>query len=192
MKLIESKAEYIPQEEGLEGIYKMIELAGRTAYHSLDKITPDSAKDFVDRMIKSNHCYDGNTEILTEKGWIKFSEYDEQKVAVINSDLSFKGFEKPSRVIEESYTGKFYKYPTLGIEVTDGHRMFGIFRESKNNFYNNSQYSLFECNCQLYQKVVHKFRFGGGIALNGRFQEHVGCDCAIGGACRAAVALYRP
>ena len=31
MKLIESKAEYIPQEEGLEGMYKMIELAGRTA-----------------------------------------------------------------------------------------------------------------------------------------------------------------
>lgn len=55
MKLIESKVEYIPQEEGLEGIYKAIELAGRTAYHSQDKITPDSAKDFVDRMIKSKH-----------------------------------------------------------------------------------------------------------------------------------------
>ena len=55
MKLIESKAEYIPQEEGLEGIYKQIELAGRTAYHSQDKITPASAKDFVDRMIKSKH-----------------------------------------------------------------------------------------------------------------------------------------
>lgn len=55
MKLIESKAEYIPQEEGLEGVYKQIELAGRTAYHSLDKITSDSAKSFVDRMIKSRH-----------------------------------------------------------------------------------------------------------------------------------------
>ena len=55
MKLIESKAEYIPQEEGLEGIYKQIELAGRTAYHSQDKITPTSAGDFVDRMIKSRH-----------------------------------------------------------------------------------------------------------------------------------------
>ena len=55
MRLIESKAEYIPQKEGLEGIYKAIELAGRTAYHSQDKITPDSAKDFVDRMIKSKH-----------------------------------------------------------------------------------------------------------------------------------------
>ena len=55
MKLIESKAEYIPQEKSLEGIYKNIELAGRTAYHSQDKITSDSAKDFVDRMIKSKH-----------------------------------------------------------------------------------------------------------------------------------------
>ena len=55
MKLIESKAEYISQESGIEGIYKMIELAGRTAYNSQDKITPTSAKGFVGRMIKSHH-----------------------------------------------------------------------------------------------------------------------------------------
>lgn len=55
MKLIESKAELVLQQEGLEGVYKQIELAGRTAYHSLDKITPDSAKSFVNRMIKSKH-----------------------------------------------------------------------------------------------------------------------------------------
>lgn len=55
MKLIESKAEYIPQEEGLEGIYKQIELAGRTCYKSTDKMTDDSAKPFVERMIKSGH-----------------------------------------------------------------------------------------------------------------------------------------
>ena len=55
MKLIESSVEYLPQEEGLQGVYKQIEIAGRTAYHSQDRITPDSAKSFVDRMIKSNH-----------------------------------------------------------------------------------------------------------------------------------------
>ena len=38
MKLIESNVEYIPQAEGLEGIYKQIEIAGRTAYKSEDKI----------------------------------------------------------------------------------------------------------------------------------------------------------
>ena len=55
MKLIDSKVEVIEQLPGLEGIYKQIELAGRTCYRSEDKITEDSAKEFVDRMIKSKH-----------------------------------------------------------------------------------------------------------------------------------------
>ena len=48
MKLIESKAEYIPQEDGLEGIYKQIELAGRTAYKSEDKIVNVISIDIAD------------------------------------------------------------------------------------------------------------------------------------------------
>lgn len=55
MKLIESKVEVIEQQPGLEGVHKQIELAGRTCYKSEDKITEDSAKEFVDRMIKSKH-----------------------------------------------------------------------------------------------------------------------------------------
>ena len=43
------------QSPGLKGIYKAIEVAGRTCYKSLDKITDDSAKGFVDRMIASQH-----------------------------------------------------------------------------------------------------------------------------------------
>ena len=55
MKLIESKVEIIEQQPGIDGIYKMIECAGRVCYKSEDKITEDSAKSFVDRMIKSKH-----------------------------------------------------------------------------------------------------------------------------------------
>lgn len=55
MKLIKPYFEIIEQEPGLEGIYKIIEQAGRTCYRSLDKITENSAKEFVDRMIKSGH-----------------------------------------------------------------------------------------------------------------------------------------
>ena len=51
MKLIESKAEYIPQTD----LYKHIEICGRTAYKSEDKITENSAKEFVDRLVKSKH-----------------------------------------------------------------------------------------------------------------------------------------
>lgn len=146
MKLIESKVEILTQGSGIEGVYKQIELAGRTCYKSEDKITPTSAKEFTDRMIKSKHCYTGETEVLTEKGWIKFRNYNGEKVAVINKNCSFKGFESPSRIVNYSYKGNFYYYPSLGIEVTDGHNMFGVFRESKNNFYTNSSYNLFSCN----------------------------------------------
>lgn len=51
MKLIESSVQIIEEKDP----YKMIELAGRTCYHSLDKITENSAKEFVDRMIKLGH-----------------------------------------------------------------------------------------------------------------------------------------
>lgn len=55
MKLIKPSFEIIEQQPGLEGVYKQIEQAGRTCYRSEDKITEDSAKSFVDRMIKSGH-----------------------------------------------------------------------------------------------------------------------------------------
>ena len=55
MQLIKPSFIIIEQESGLEGMYKQIELAGRTCYKSEDKITKTSAKEFVDRMVKSGH-----------------------------------------------------------------------------------------------------------------------------------------
>ena len=55
MKLCKSSFEIWDQQEGLEGVYKQIERAGRVCYKSEDKITETSAKEFVERMIKSGH-----------------------------------------------------------------------------------------------------------------------------------------
>ena len=55
MKLIKPSFEIWEQSAGLEGVYKQIEKVGRVCYKSEDKITEDSAKPFVDRMIKSGH-----------------------------------------------------------------------------------------------------------------------------------------
>lgn len=55
MRLIKPSYEIWQQPSGLEGIYKQIERVGRVCYRSEDKITEDSAKPFVDRMIKSGH-----------------------------------------------------------------------------------------------------------------------------------------
>lgn len=55
MRLIKPSFSIWDQQEGLEGVYKQIERAGRVCYKSEDKITENSAKEFVDRMIKSGH-----------------------------------------------------------------------------------------------------------------------------------------
>lgn len=70
MKLIKPSFEIWNQPAGLEGVYKQIERVGRVCYKSEDKITEDSAKPFVDRMIKSGHgaMLEHGTVYLTAEG----------------------------------------------------------------------------------------------------------------------------
>mgnify|MGYP000171596296 CR=1 FL=1 len=83
MKLIKPSYEIWEQPAGLEGIYKQIEKAGRVCYKSEDKITEDSAKGFVDRMIKSGHgaMLEHGTVYLkvTNKG-LSLDNYDKNQV----------------------------------------------------------------------------------------------------------------
>ena len=55
MKLIKPSFEVLEQAPGLTGVYKQIEIAGRTCYKSEDNITEDSARGFVERMMVSGH-----------------------------------------------------------------------------------------------------------------------------------------
>ena len=55
MKIIDSSVEILDQKPGELGVYQMIELAGRTAYKSEDKITETSAEEFVKRMKNLGH-----------------------------------------------------------------------------------------------------------------------------------------
>jgi thymidylate synthase (FAD) len=54
MKLINASYEIINLEER-DVILKRLELAGRTAYKSEDKITPDSATKFIEMIVKRGH-----------------------------------------------------------------------------------------------------------------------------------------
>ena len=61
MKLIRSCVELVNQEYSKTGIFKHIELCGRVSYKSENKITDDSANEFVFRRIQ-----DGHTAILEQ------------------------------------------------------------------------------------------------------------------------------
>ena len=55
MKLIEAYTEIIPQAQGLEGVYKQIEIAARNCYKSESFIKEGSAEKMVDALIKRGH-----------------------------------------------------------------------------------------------------------------------------------------
>ena len=55
MKIQKPSFEIWLQQPGLDGIYRQIERAGRVCYKSEDHCTADSARPFVERMVKSDH-----------------------------------------------------------------------------------------------------------------------------------------
>lgn len=72
MKLIKPSFEILEQDSGLQGIYEAIERAGRTCYKS-KRPEGQTAKDFVDRMIASQHyaMLEHGTVYLTIRGVFK-------------------------------------------------------------------------------------------------------------------------
>ena len=79
MRLCKPHFEILEQQPGLEGIYKSIELVGRVSHKSEDKITEDSAKTFVDRMMKMKHlstCEFGTIYLKVPAGKHKFLDND--------------------------------------------------------------------------------------------------------------------
>ena len=96
MRLIKPSYEIIPQQSNLEGVYKQIELAGRTCYKSEDKITPDSAKSFVARMIKSGHgaMLEHGTVYLNlplDKTYYNKNKYSKSSIVFSDGEDNFSG-----------------------------------------------------------------------------------------------------
>ena len=127
MKLIKPKAELLLQQSGLEGVYKQIELAGRTCYKSTDKITEDSAKPFVDRMIKSNHLamLEHGTVYLIIKWWhiFKFFKYLLNPYSKVRK---FKYITTNLRVIKEHNWDNDLKYICEPTEYHEKRYTFGL------------------------------------------------------------------
>lgn len=113
MKLINSSVIVKEQESGIDGVYKQIEWAGRHCYKSLDKITGDSAKEFVDRMIKLGHgaMLEHGTIYLTIDG-------EDPNLSKIQSNPYTKVNLVPYEVLTEgNYTISYKAHITTNLRV---------------------------------------------------------------------------
>lgn len=121
MKLIKPKAELLIQKNGLNELYKHIEKCSRVCYKSEDKITEDSAKPFVDRMINSNHLamLEHGTVYLKDESWIgsTLTKYAHNKYS------RYKNVHLESEKVEEGYTDHkrgYYVTTNLRVLVENG------------------------------------------------------------------------
>lgn len=110
MKLIKPSFEIWNQSAGLEGVYKQIERVGRVCYKSEDKITEDSAKPFVDRMIKSGHG------AMLEHGTVYLLIHDDDSTEQHVKEYMENSFTK----VEDGNNGWWYITTNLRVLVENG------------------------------------------------------------------------
>lgn len=119
MKLIEPKVELIKQKPGLEGIYKQIELAGRTCYKSEDKITDSSSVDFVKRMTQSGHTamLEHGTVYLQDIAWNSspLQKYAKNKYSIYKNIYLEKEVIEDGNDVDTDY--KYAHYVTTNLRV---------------------------------------------------------------------------
>lgn len=138
-------------ESNINNMNKIIELAGRTCYKSLDKISNDSSKKFVERMIKSNHTamLEHGTIYLKIPMGINGTKYINNPYSVVNNDFSNlyittnyrviieNGWEDDliyiSEYIKDKHEPRFTFCITTNLQVTHElvrHRVFSFAQES--------------------------------------------------------------
>ena len=115
MILLEQKAEYLKQEPGVEGVYKVIEKAARTCYKSEAKCdgTVEGAKAFVERMIKSHHTAMLESCSVYLKCYRNFEYKKNTGMVERPSDLEFYATNKYSKFNLD----KDYNYVTTNLRV---------------------------------------------------------------------------
>lgn len=87
-----------------------------------------------DKILKRKHalvvrpdCYDEETEILTPRGWVRFSELSDTDDVAQVDDRQNISFVKPESIIKQKYNGEMYHFTTdrgnIDLMVTPNHRM---------------------------------------------------------------------
>lgn len=130
-----------------EQILREIELYARNCYKSEEKIGDfEQTKSFVSKLmhtlkhrgIADHHvitvrlivdrgcCYDDETEVLTRKGWKKFSNLGMRDELACMSDFGELLWEHPSEIQSYDYDGDMLRFETTSIDllVTPNHNMW--------------------------------------------------------------------
>lgn len=168
MRIQQPSFEIWPQEEGINGVYKQIERAGRVCYKSEKNASEDSAKPFVERMIASDHTAMLEHGTIYLKGEVEklVNRYANNRFSRVSVDDSVAYVTTNLRVIAEN---KWMEDLANFCELTSHHEQritvhfttqVGVTREFNRHRANSmAEQSTRYCN-------YSKDKFGGEIAIN--------------------------
>ena len=95
-----------------------------------------------------SQCYDGETEVLTENGWILLKDYNDMSVKVATININSKEFEfqNPTAIVHDKYSGPMVslKSTKFDLLVTPNHNMLvdTSTRKGKLKFIDASDYNM--------------------------------------------------
>jgi thymidylate synthase (FAD) len=88
----------------------------------------DGKIDFIKPLMANGHCYDEKTEVLTSRGFVKWSEVTHfDKLASVDPNTrKFIGFETPIQLIKQHYSGEMIHFLNNQIDllVTPNHKIY--------------------------------------------------------------------
>lgn len=131
---------------------KMVTSAARVCYSGakdldtlLDSITDKQVDSFLNKNSLKNHgCYDGDTEVLTKRGFVKWTEIaEEDELGAIDPQTrEFVGFERPKKMFKYDIDDFVLKVKKSHVDlvITENHRIY----YSRNNTYGKRFNPIFE------------------------------------------------
>lgn len=151
MKLIKPNVEIIEQQPELEGMYKQIELAGRT-------------------------CFTEDTEVLTDRGFIYIDEIDNNKDRVLtyNPDKNILEYETPN-IFSKSYDndGVECTHANINFLVTEDHRIYQSPVNARKYTFLNAKQLVYGHNPGKRNRFRIPKYFNGAVYKINDFKEHI-------------------
>ena len=141
------------------GSDEMVARAARVSTGS-DLIENDKIKGLIRYLVRENHCYDPETEILTEgRGWVPFPEVNLKDKVLTRTLEGVIQWDHPSDVINQQYEGPMVRLAGRNLDalVTPNHRMLAEHR-TKEGWQPAGIHSISE-----FQHRTYRIPRGGGV-----------------------------
>lgn len=151
MRLINSGLEILEQQPGLDGMYKQIELAGRT-------------------------CFTEDTEVLTDRGFIYINEIDNNKDRVLtyNPDKNILEYEAPN-IFSKLYDNDGVEciHANINFLVTEDHRIYQSPVNTRQYTFLNAKQLVYGHNPGKRNRFRIPKYFNGAVYKINDFKEHI-------------------